>query len=103
MTHLETKAPEEGHYTITASASVAPTALYWALADEDGTAINSRTSEAVTSPSTASAIDLDGDDLQITNRKKLRRWFTVWGTYSGGAKSISGECTFDIEPFKGIT
>lgn len=102
MTHLETKAPEEGHYTITASSTAAATALKWSLVDEDGTVINSRSSVAIASPTTANAIELDGDDLAIANARKLRRWVTVYGTYSGGTKSITGECSFDIDPLKGV-
>lgn len=101
MTHLTERAPEKGHYTVTASSTEAATALKWSLVDEDGTVINSRSSVAIATPTTANSIELDGDDLAIANSRKLRRWLTVYGTYSGGTKTIAGECSFDIDPLKG--
>lgn len=103
MTHLETNANEESSYTITVTCDFTPVTMLWSLTDEDGTVINSRTSESVSSPSTSNTITLTGDDLEITSAKKVRRVFTVWGTYNGGANKFSDECTFDVQDLKGIS
>lgn len=103
MTHLETKANEESSYTITVSCDFTPTAMKWALRDEDDNIINSRTSVAVSSPSTSNDITLTSDDLEVTNDKKVMRYLTVYGTYNGGANSFSDECSFRVQSLKGIS
>lgn len=102
MTHLETNYNEEGHYTITVSCSFTPTVMKWALRDEDGSVINSRSSVAISSPSTSNLIELDGDDLAIANPKRPLRYITVYGTYSGGTKVFTDECTVNGNNLKGI-
>lgn len=102
MTHLETNYNEEGHYTITVSCSFTPNTFKWGLRDEDGNVINSRSSVAIAVPSTSNLIELDGDDLAISNPKKPLRYVTVYGTYSGGSKVFTDECTINGTELKGI-
>jgi len=103
MTHLETRANEESAYTITISCDFTPDSMKWKLTDEDGTVINSRTSVAVSSPTTASTVTLTSNDLSVSNDKRTRRYFTVYGEYNGGANSFADECTFDVAALKGIS
>ena len=102
MTHIQTNFNEEGHYTVTCASAFTPTAMKWRLMDEDGVTINSRTSVAITSPSTSNLIELDGDDLAISDNKKTLRYVTVYGTYSGGTKHFTGGCSFNGTKLKGI-
>ena len=102
MVHLETRANEESSYTVTVTMDFIPTTMLWSLRDEDGTVINSRTAVSVAVPALSNEITLTGDDLAVTSVKRVRRWFTTWGTYNGGANKFSAECTFDIQELKGI-
>lgn len=103
MTHIETHATEGSSYVITVATNFTPTAMTWRLTDEDGTVINSRSTVSVTSPSTSNVITLTGDDLDVTNAKKVLRIFTCKGTYNGGANTFADECTFYVDNLKGVT
>jgi hypothetical protein len=86
---------------ITITTDFTPTTMLWKLTDEDGTVINSRTSVSIAAPGTTNAVTLTGDDLAISNVRKIRRFFTVWGTYNV-ADTFSAECSFDVQELKGI-
>jgi hypothetical protein len=101
MTHLETRASEESTYVITITTDFTPTTMLWKLTDEDGTVINSRTDVSIAAPGTTNTVTLTGDDLAISNVRKIRRYFTVWGTYNVADK-FSAECSFDVQELKGI-
>lgn len=103
MTHIETKAKEESSYTLTVACDFTPATMKWTLTDEDGTVINSRSSVAVASPSTSNTITLTSDDLGVSDKYKLKRVLTVYGTYNGGSNSFADECSFEVENLLNIT
>lgn len=103
MTHLETKANEDGSYTITAATNFTPTVAKWHLLDEDETVVNSRSSVSISSPSTAMSVTLTSDDCGLSDSKKTLRYFVLYGTYNGGSNSFSDYCTFNVRDVPGIS
>lgn len=103
-------AKERSTYVITVAptdetgAAVTPTTLAWSLRDTFGNVINSRSSVSLT-PATSMKVVLHGADLAVGtygNERKL----TLSGTYTsslGSGLEITGEVTFYIEPFVGVT
>lgn len=63
---------------------VSPATLYWKLTDSEGTVINSRSAEEISTPSSIENIVLSGDDLviQAGEGTKGYRILTIWGTYN---------------------
>jgi hypothetical protein len=103
MTYLETRANEESTYIITITTDFTADTMLWSLTDEDGTAINTRSSETIAAPTTSNEVTLTGDDLAVSDARRTRRVFTVWGTYNGGANKFADECTFDVRNLKGVS
>jgi hypothetical protein len=101
MTHLEARASEQSTYVITVTCDFTPLTMRWKLTDENGNVINSRSNVAVALPGTTNTITLTGDDLAISNVRKIRRYFTVWGTYNV-SDTFTAECSFDVQDLKGI-
>lgn len=102
MEHIETKANEDSSYTITIATNFTPVSAKWNLVDEDGNTVNSRSSVAISSLSTSMTVTLTSDDLGISNARKTRRYFTVYGTYNGGSNSFADACSFDIADLPGL-
>ena len=103
MGYIETRANEKSTYIVSVGLNFTPDAMTWRLTDEDGTVINSRSAVSVTVPSTANEITLTSADLAVTNAARVRRVFTVKGTYNGGANSFADEMRFDIKELKGVS
>ena len=103
MTHIENRFNEEGTYVFTCSTTFTPTVAKYHWTDENGTAINSRSSVSISSPSTATQVTLNGDDLAITDATKTLRVFTFYGTYSGGTLKFSEEVSVDGRAFVNIS
>jgi hypothetical protein len=101
MTHLETKANEKSSYVISITTNFTPTVGKWTLVDEDETVVNSRSSVAIGSLSTAMTVTLTSDDLAISDSQKTRRYFTAYGTYNGGVNTWADGCSFDIDDLMG--
>lgn len=99
---LETKYDDKSHYTITVNTDFTPTAMKYSVFDEDDNVVNSLSSQSVTSPSTATEIELDGNTLAISDAKKTDLYVTVYGTYNGGANSFSGMCVISGNKLKGV-
>ena len=107
-TTLSDKAPENGTYAIYISSikdasSVArtPNSLKWHLTDRAGTAINSRSSVAITAPTAPFYITLSGGDLALSKTTDTIRVVTLTGSYTGSegtSKPIHDFILFKIQP-----
>lgn len=90
---LITHAREEGTMVINCAFededdnSVSPQTMYWTLSDTDGTIINSREDEEVSSPAASEDIVLTGDDLAFQSDEEIGavRILLVYGTYNSSA------------------
>jgi len=105
-TTLTTHADENGTYTIKMNfsdeddAGLAPNSAKWTLTDMKGTAINSRSSVDIVSPSSEELVTLSGDDLAISDNKDRKVCFTVYGTYTSSyvtSGPFEDECIFTID------
>ena len=111
-TLLTTIAKEKSTYMITIActdedgAAVAPATLTWSLSKSDGTAINSKTDVAISSPTSSETVVLSGDDLQIYASDDYIRVFVVEGTYNsdlGSGLPLKGSAKFQIEDIAAVT
>ena len=91
MTHIQSGFTERNTYAITVGTTFTPTSASWHWTDEDGTVINSRSSQNIAVPSTAMTIELTGADLVIADAKKTDRVFTIYGTLASGTKTFAEE------------
>jgi hypothetical protein len=82
--------------------AVTPNSIQWSLRNEDGTIVNSRTSDSET-PSTSVNIVLQGADLLYSDGHK--RVITVEATYNstlGTSLPMKGEAEFFIDDLVGV-
>jgi len=88
---LTTKAVDKSTYIVNCAFkdengdAVAPNTLKWTLTDGDGTVVNNRQDEEVSSPTSSEDIVLSGDDLKHSDGKW--RVLTVKATYDSDAGS----------------
>ena len=111
MTHLETEALEQGAYTVTVAftdedgAAVTPNSIVWALTDDQGRTINSRSAVTATAPAASYNIILSGSDLAIPRAGELDRIVTVEATYDssyGTSLPFKDEITFKVHPLTNV-
>lgn len=107
MVELLTAAAESGTYVITAvftdedGNSLIPNTIKWSLKTRDGVVVNSRSSQAVSSPSATENIVLSGDDLSyLSDYDDGRRVLTLYGTYDssyGTGLTFAENVHFEVE------
>lgn len=112
MVTLSARAKELGTYAVTCvcydetGEVTTPATAVWDWTDEDGTVINSRSSESIAIPSTSMVVVLTNADLAITNKNKLKRIFTLRYTYNssyGTGLTGTDECAVFLEELINVT
>jgi len=113
-TSITTKAQEESSYTITAAftdeagAEITPNAdtITWTLSDINGTTINSKSSQAISSDASVDIV-LSGEDLAITETGSIvKRILTVEAEYDsdkGSDLKLKDSAHFQVENLQVIT
>lgn len=105
---IKETATEQSSYKVTVTFydesgnAVAPDTMTWTLTDEDGSVVNSREDEVITTPSSTENILLQGDDLAIDGNDPIKRVVTFEGTYTsaefGAGLPLIDESVFTIMP-----
>jgi len=112
-TTLTTHAQEKSTFVITAAFTdeaddaLTPKTLTWTLTDSDGTVINSKQDEVISSPSSSEDIVLSEDDLQILSATDDGvRKLTIEGTYDssyGNDLPLRDSVTFIVDNLVAVT